>query len=110
MGLGWFYSSSLGFGFCQQSQGALSGLSTSIPCYNHEETPFWFINGTVYELFSIPRHFPFIPVVDSYSALTIPYVYLALDQTTFQCAMFGENGLENGTLTQLTVIPSMNMK
>ena len=99
----------LGFGCCQESQGVVVGLSTSILCSlsarrNINVAPFWFINGTVYELFSIPRHFPFIPVVDSYSHLTIPNVPLTVDQTTFQCARFSENGLDNGDSITLSVV------
>ena len=90
--------------------GAVAGLSASIPCeFGNiiQEAPFWLINGTVYELFSIPRHFPFIPVVDSYSALTIPSAYLELDNTTFQCAILSENGLKLGNASWLHVVQGM---
>ena len=94
-----------------QNIGAVAGFSTNIPCDfgRQEEAPFWIINGTVYELFSIPRNFPFIPVVDSFSTLHIPFVYLALNGITFQCITFDERGADVGELARLTVEdPSMN--
>ena len=90
--------------------GAVAGLLTSIPCDFSgilQEAPFWLINGTVYELFSIPRHFPFIPVVESYATLNIPSVPLSISGTTFQCARFNGSGVIRGIPVQLTVVPSM---
>ena len=101
----------VGCAFCQQQFGAVAGLSVTIPC-DHEfgrqnEAPFWIINGIVYELFSIPRNFPFIPVIESYVFLNIPFVYLALNQSTYQCIAFDTNGAVNGSFVQLIVFPSM---
>ena len=87
-------------------QGAVTGLSTSIPCDlgRQEEAPFWFINGTVYELFSISRHFPSIPVVNSYTSLLIPNVTRALHNTAFRCATFDRSGnLSSGDAIELMV-------
>ncbi len=81
---------------CQsiQPQGAVTGLSTSIPCDHgrQEEAPFWFINDTAYELFSIPQYLPSISVISSYTSLTIPNVTRAVDNTVFRCATFDNNG------------------
>lgn len=76
-------------------QTAVEGVSTNIniPCNlgRREGAPFWFINGTVYELFQIPIFFPSIPNVDSFTHLTIPEVRLELNNTFFQCAILDEN-------------------
>ena len=78
-------------------QRAVEGISENIniPCSlgRGVQAPFWFINDTAYELFSIPLHFPYIPRVDSFSQLTIPVVVLDFDNTLFQCAIIDENGL-----------------
>ena len=94
-------------------QVAVAGVSTNIeiPCTvgRQDETPFWYINGSVYELFGIPRSFlpgitpAVIPVVDSYSALQLPMVIVELDRTLFQCAVFNENGRVLGVATRLNV-------
>jgi len=46
---------------------AVDGISANIiiECGfgGQEEAPFWFINNTAYEMFSIPQKFPSIPVV-----------------------------------------------
>lgn len=93
---------------------AVEGVSTNIniQCNLGRQgvAPFWIINGSVYELFSIPVTFlPLvtpIPMVESYSALTIPMVTVDLNETTFQCALFSENGVIFGRITRIIVIPS----
>jgi hypothetical protein len=95
-------------------QVAVAGVSTNviIPCNLglQNRTPFWYINGSVHELFSIPHSFlsdvtpAVIPVVESYAALDIPIVTLQLDGTTFQCAVFSRNDLVMGLTTRLTVV------
>ena len=90
---------------------AVAGASTNIniECSldRQEAAPFWIIDGLVYELFSIPYTFlsGAIPVVNSYSALTIPNVTTELGNvTTFQCALFHESGsVARGTATRLIV-------
>ena len=80
-----------------QNQTAVAGVSTNIniPCSlgREEEAPFWCINDTSYELFSIPQFFPYIPVVDSYTQLTIPMVYPELNDTLFLCAHIDNRGI-----------------
>ena len=75
---------------------AVAGVSTNINIQcnlnRREEAPFWFINNTVYELLNIPLDFPYIPIVNSFSQLTIPVVVLELDNTHFQCASYEEDG------------------
>ena len=89
---------------------AVAGQSSNIniPCNlgRGEEAPFWFINGTTYELFSIPLVLTFIPVVNSYTELTIPTVTIELDDTLFQCATYNDEGLVPGIATRLRVQPS----
>lgn len=87
----------------QLLQTAVAGVSANIAILcnvgQQDETPFWYINGSVYELFSIPRRFlsgvtpAVIPAVDSYSALTIAAVTRELNGITFRCAVFNENGI-----------------
>ena len=81
----------------QQVQTAVAGVSTNIniPCSlrREDEAPFWYINGTSYELFSIPQFFPYIPVVDSYTHLTIPMIYPELNDTLFRCAHIDNRGI-----------------
>lgn len=94
-----------------QTQTAVAGISTNIniPCSlgREEEAPFWYINDTSYELFSIPQFFPYIPVVDSYTQLTIPVVVEELSGTLFQCAIFEPDGLvRDRIINQLNVHPS----
>lgn len=94
-------------------QVAVAGISTNIdiPCNvgSQDETPFWYINGSAYELFSIPRTFlpggiiGAIPVVSSYSGLQVPVVVAELDRTTFQCAVFNEIGILLGIENRLIV-------
>lgn len=86
--------------FCQgltepSPQGAVTGLSTSIPCDHGRqvEAPFWFIGGIVYEIFSIPLYFPSIPIVNSYTSLSIPNVTFRVDNIVFRCATFDQNGI-----------------
>ena len=83
----------------QKEQVAVAGVSTNINILcnldRDEEAPFWFINNTAYELFSIPFDFPYIPTVNSFSQLTIPVVVLELDNTLFQCASYEDNGSVN---------------
>lgn len=95
-------------------QTAVAGLSTNIdiPCNVglQGETPFWYINGSVYEFFSIPRSFlpglspEVIPIVDSYSGLDFPVVIKELDGTIFQCAIFSKSGRIFGITTSLNVV------
>lgn len=99
-------------------QTAVAGVSANIivPCslgrQPQDEPPCWYINGSVYELFSIPHTFlpgatpavHLIPVVDSYSALTIPEVTTGLDDTTFQCAVFNQDGIVLGIVNTLNVV------
>ena len=91
-------------------QVAVEGISINIniPCNlgRGEGAPFWFINNTAYELFSIPLNFPYIPTVNSFSQLTIPMVVLELDNTLFQCAIIDESGsLLQGMAVLLRVEP-----
>lgn len=101
----------------QTEQQAVAGISTNIniECNlgRKNETPFWIIDGTVYELFSIPTTFlpdvspAVIPVVESYSGLTIPLATVELDETTFQCAIFSDSGVVMGSdNTVLRILPS----
>ena len=99
-------------------QFAVAGVSTNIDIIcdvgSQDETPLWYINGSVYELFSIPRSFhpevtpalipvPVIPIVDSYTTLQLPVVFKELTWTTFQCAVFRRNGKVLGVFTRLNV-------
>ena len=93
------------------TQTAVAGLSTNIniPCAlgREEEAPFWYINDTTYELFSIPLDFRYIPVVNSYTQLTIPVVVEELSGTLFRCAIYEPSGLvPDSIITQLIVQPS----
>ena len=76
-------------------QTAVEGVSTNIniPCNlgGEVEAPFWFINGTSHELFSIPLNVPYIPMVDSFAGLTIPVVTLNLSETVFQYAIYNDD-------------------
>ena len=94
-----------------QTQTAVAGVSTNIniPCSlgREEEAPFWYINYTVYELFSIPSSFPYIPVVDSYTQLTIPEVAEELNNTLFRCGHIDDSGdVVFGVPQRLLVVPS----
>lgn len=93
---------------------AVDGVSTiKIQCIlgRGRTKPFWIINGSVYELFSIPYSFlpevtpPVIPVADNYSSLIIPLATADLNGVTFQCAIFHENGAIFGNITKITVTP-----
>ena len=90
-------------------QRAMAGVSIytniNIPCNigRGEEAPFWFINNTAYELFSIPLDFPYIPTVNSFSQLTIPVVVIDLNSTLFQCTSFGEDGLVHRGINVLLI-------
>lgn len=95
------------------NQTAVAGISTNINIgcnlNRQQAAPFWRINNTVYELFSISCTFlpaGVIPVVDSYSGLTIPRPIVDLDGVIFQCALFGEDRMIYGTKTRLIVFPS----
>jgi hypothetical protein len=91
-------------------QVAVEGLSTNIiiPCtLRLDVAPLWIINGSVYELFSIPQIFlrGTIPEVSSFAALVIPQVFLNLTGLTFQCASFGDDGTTTlGAASRLVVI------
>lgn len=92
-------------------QRAVAGISTNINIQcnlgRQVEAPFWFINVSVYELFSIRLYVNFIPTVESYSLLTIPTVTEDLNGTIFQCASFNEIGmLLLGIAIRLIVFPS----
>ena len=93
-------------------QAGVAGISTNvnIECSlgRQEAAPFWQINGTVYELFSISCAFFFgvIPVVNSYSSLTIPRLTVELNGTDFQCIVFSEDRVIYATKTRLRVFPS----
>ena len=93
-------------------QAGVAGISTNvnIECNlgRQEAAPFWQINGTVYELFSISCAFFFgvIPVVNSYSSLTIPRLTVELNGIDFQCIVFSEDRVIYATKTRLRVIPS----
>ena len=93
---------------------AVEGVSINIniPCsLRLDVAPFWAINGSVHELFNIPQSFPYglIPVVDSFTGLTIPVVTSDLDGIIFQCAIFDENGRTIlGIGTRLRVQPGKN--
>jgi len=75
----------------------VEGVSTNINIVcslgNQEGAPFWYINNTAYELFSIPWKFHFIPVVESYSFLVIPRISLDLNGLVLQCGSFDESGM-----------------
>ena len=93
------------------SQTAVAKISTNIniPCAlgREEQAPFWYINDTAYELFSIPLDFLYIPVVNSYTQLTIPVVVQELSGTLFQCAIFEPSRLvRDRIINQLIVLPS----
>ena len=94
----------------QQEQVAVDRQSAniSIPCNLGLQgtKPFWIINGFVYDVFSIPYAFPAIPVVKSYSSLTIPLVTTDFNGTTFQCAINTENGVIFGRSTRIKVVSS----
>ena len=85
----------------------MEGFSFTIPCGfgRLDEAPFWIINDAVYELFSVPRHFPFIPAVTTYSFLTVPIAYRSLDGYTFQCSTFRGDEMELGMISTIRVIP-----
>jgi hypothetical protein len=71
--------------------------------------PFWIINGSVYELFSIPQNFMrgTIPEVNSFAVLVIPQVFLNLTGLLFQCASFSDDGtMTLGAASRLVVIQS----
>lgn len=97
-------------------QVAVEGLSTNIniQCSLGRQgvAPFWIINGSVHELFGIPSTFlpeitpAVIPIVDSYTALTIPVVTRELNDVTFQCGIFSDNGVIMGAITRIVVVPS----
>ena len=112
--LGLFLTSSTeGQSVSYTEQRAVAGISTNIniQCNLDRQTapPFWIINGTTYELFSIPFQFlsGIIPVVNSYSALTIPIVTTHLDNIVFQCVVFTTDGVINGSITRLIVEDSI---
>ena len=85
----------------QQDQTAVAGTSTNIGIHcdlgRQDEAPFWIINGSIYELFSIPHSFlsnglPIIPTVNSFTRITIPIITTDLNgRTVFQCGLFGDN-------------------
>lgn len=92
-----------------QDQTAVERVSTgiNIRCNRGrgEQAPFWFINHTLHELFSIPIEFPFIPIVDSYTTLTIPVVTAELNNTFFQCVVIETNGeVVYGTNVRLLIM------
>ena len=97
-------------------QAAVAGLSTNIVINcglgRQDEAPFWVINGSIYELFSIPQSFlsngvPVVPTVDSFERLAIPQVTTDLNRTVFQCDLFGDNGvIIEGQRTKLIVTSS----
>lgn len=94
-----------------QTQTAVEGVSMNIniPCNlgRQEHAPLWNINGTSYELFDIPLRFSFIPVVDSFTELTIPDVSLELNNTIFQCVLIEPDGnVVYGIINRLIVLPS----
>jgi len=70
------------------------------------------INGSVYELFSIPYNFvskagtSIILEVNGYSSLTIPAITVDLNETTFQCASFNNDGVILRCETRLIVYAS----
>ena len=81
-------------------QTAVAGVSTNIAIQCdlgwQDEAPFWMINGSIYELFSIPHSFlsngvPVIPTVDSFARITIPQITTDLNETVFQCILFKDN-------------------
>ena len=92
---------------------AVAGVSTNIGIQcelaRQDEAPFWMINGSIYELFSIPHSFlsngvPVIPTVNSFARLTIPRVTTDLNGTVFQCGLFGNNGvILDGQRTRLVI-------
>ena len=78
----------------------MAGSSTNIgircDLARQDEAPFWMINGSIYELFSIPHSFlsngvPVVPTVDSFARLNIPQVTTDLNGTVLQCGHFGNN-------------------
>ena len=80
----------------------MAGVSTNIvincDLARQDEAPFWMINGSIYELFSIPHSFlsngvPVIPTVNSFATITIPQVTTDLSGTVFQCGLFEDNDL-----------------
>lgn len=66
-----------------------------------EETPLWLINGSTYELFTVPDYFDI--VIDSTFTLIIHTASLCLNDTTFQCHSTVRN--QRGRVTRLIVIP-----
>ena len=97
-----------------QNQTAVAGVSTNIniPCSlgREEQAPFWYINDTSYELFSIPQFFSYIPVVDSYTQLTIPMVYPELNDTFFRCAHIDNRGIVVFGVPQRLLVASKYIK
>ena len=91
-------------------QTAVAGFSTNIniQCNLNRQAapPFWLINGTAYELFSIPFQFQagIIPEVNGYSALTIPEVSSSLHNLYFQCVVASASGVVYGSITRLIVV------
>ena len=94
-----------------QNQTAVAGVSTNIniPCSlgREEEAPFWYINDTVYELFSIPSNFLYIPVVDSYTQLSIPEVAEELNHTVFTCGHIDDSGELVSGVPQRLIVQSL---
>ena len=94
-------------------QVAVAGISRNINIQcnlgRQETAPFWIINGSILELFSIPQ--TFLPgtmlVVNGFAGLTIPVVTTDLDGVTFQCGTYNEDGMiVLGSGTRLIVLPS----
>jgi hypothetical protein len=112
--LGFFVALSLQQTISEQV--AVEGVSMNIiiSCtLRLDVAPFWIINGSVYELFSIPQNFLFgvIPVVDTFSALIIPQVTTDLTGLVFQCASFNAGGMTIlGVATRLIVVPCKRLR
>ena len=92
------------------TQTAVAGVSINICSLEQEEAPFWYINDTLYDLFGIPLHFPYIDivVVGSYNQLAIPVVVEELSNTLFQCGHVDHNNghVVLGAPQRLLVEPS----
>ena len=94
-------------------QTAVEGISTNINIQcnlgRQRAAPLWKINGTLYELTSLPSYI----IVDSFSLITIPTITIDLNNTTFQCVSYDEdspNKLLLGTINRLTVVPGIIYK
>ena len=95
---------------------AVAGVSTNIGIQcelaRQDEAPFWMINGSIYELFSIPHSFlsngvPVIPTVNSFARITIPQVTADLNRTVFQCGLFRDNDVVLDSQRTRLIVTSM---